>query len=459
MVSALATVSARYGSSTIRVEAARVLSEMACDNAEARAACEGLIAHRNLLIRHFAALGLLRSGVFTREVLRYVALFFQGDEDIRQDIVVILRSRGAEALREIRAAIDEDDARAGFSLLHALGSLHTGIVEEVGQLLRSSNPAIRLSAAILLRDWQVPFGEYLHVVEDIFTSGELSLRLKAGAILRKSMLPTPGLWEIIVEGLQAGSILVRMDTTDLLTQWGAQDASVREASCALITNNEIALTLLPALQSWGSEIKPILVDLLSSESSHHRLGAARLLDRWGNTDIDFTAPLMEVLAGESGYPRLEAARFLRGRGVAGATVLQVLMESLETGEEYPRNEASRLLNEWGAQDRGVRDAVSDMLGSDNVDAVLASERLLAGWGTENFDLIERWVRATTPEPWEALAGCQHVLNGRSPNAHQSALLAKITTEQDSDDPQLRDTRAKLRTWLWSRLEPAKRQSS
>ena len=137
----------------VRMEAARLLSNVAAEQEAARALCQRLLQDGDADVRCHAALGLARAGDRGRGV--WVALATYGSSFAHAESAVgeFLVGLGEEARRALVALLRAPDARvrlAAAAVLERLGRADAPVVEALVALLRDPDARVRRSAADVL---------------------------------------------------------------------------------------------------------------------------------------------------------------------------------------------------------------------------------------------------------------------------------------------------------------------
>ena len=472
------TLLATHEEPQVRISVARLLSNVAAQNGAAHAACRDMMRDLDSNVRCNAALGLARSGDFSRPVWEALAHFNSAAAGIYETVGDFIRTIPQAAAEELTAAAASTvgaSLRTRLGLVALVGMLAPAkdyAVSVLYTLLDDENSRIKLEAADLLRTL-VPAGERIPAVlvsllddDDRFIRRTAAERLLK--VLRRDQTPA------------VATLLALLDDTEY---WSRQSA----------------LWELTQLAHADDSVVSALRQTLASADAHMRFNAAALLNQAGNVSEDVVDALTQALDDHAPWIRLTAAHVLEASGYPSIRTSKISDELLRDPDPRTRFQASlfhevrkksrpleQILDDMAndhncpARDeaRDMRDRLKDYgrLGADflfaSSDALLQAEGIrtldsLRGMGmvlnglpgagfpayTTWKECIESVAIAAGANSAETLATLLRVIDGEALSRQDGVMLGSIIQIDKDDTESQSQAKRWLAQWLWHKLEP------
>jgi HEAT repeat protein len=467
----------------VRMEAARLLANVADTSDRARDACGALLEDRYPDVRCHAALGLARSGRFTDAVWlalsRYdsahahlgtavedfltaapddaiaslVALLRRGRPETRRAAVKLLvaaRRDDERAVAALTATLAVNDPGPRFEaarLLCELGRADERTVAALTATLGVNDATLRRRAARLLGDLGRSDERVVAALRARLAMNDPRLRYQAARLLCELGRTDDGVVAVLIGTLANAASGSWQEAAQLLLDRGRTDQRVADALTGAVAGDDPwlryqAAKLLCELGRADDRVLAALVLTLAADASGLRSQAAALLGQVGRTDGRVVAMLTDTLATEDSRLRFEAASLLAELGRAGEPVTAALRASVQASDPRLRYEAARLLCELGRADEGVVATLGSALAAGAPELSYQAARLLGELGRTDERVAAVLAATMTAGPRRLRFQAARLLTelGRTDEPVMAALGAAMSVE---DDPWLRYQAARL----------------
>jgi len=307
----------------VRMEAARLFSNVTVDNAKVRALCEELLDDNNEYLDEgvlcHAALGLARSGDYRPEVWRALV-------------------RCQNSLFHIEDPVREFWVEASNEALDSLFSFLN--VEE--------NVELRIGMVRLLQEMERADEQIAETLFSWMTAADTRLRLESATLLYEMGYVNEQVVEILFSLLTVDDTKLRLGTAGLLQWMGYADERVAETLFSLLTVDDLRLRLEAAelLQEMGcmdEQVIDALVPCLIDGGFIVRDDASLMLQEMGKTDENVVATVASWLSANDPRLRLEAAELLQKMNLAEENVIETLFELLSANSLNKCHQADMML--------------------------------------------------------------------------------------------------------------------
>ncbi len=387
---------AKHENWQVRMEATRLFSNVAADNAEARQLCEDLLKDIED-VRCYAALGLARCDDMRKEVWKALSIFFhyKFDEIAAREFLARAQPSAANL---VLPWLTDDNAIMRYQaalLLHGMGRADERVAEVLIPLLNSEDAELKYGAAQLLE----AMGRTDDAAEDM-PSSVLRYPDRVGA---------------------AQDLLNRMKIT----------------SAYLVGRRE-------APDSWGPD---------SSWTRTQYSDAVCLLHEMGKADEQAVDTLFSYLSNEDAKTRHDAARLLHEMGVEDERVMEALLSLLKSEDAAWRCIAAESLHEMGKGDSQVVEALLSLVAGKPTIFRHPAKHLLQIMGKTDESIVKFFLHLTEVDTEKTSLVCCKVLEKQSLTADDVKTLRDLVRQQKNDTSEQKEARRWLFEWLFEALEP------
>jgi hypothetical protein len=474
-ISALAPL-AKYEEWEVRMEAARLFSNVTTDNAEARSLCEQMLEDDDPDVRCHAALGLARAGDNRLEVWRSVMMFMRPYTHVKPAVLEFMAGRAEDSVAALQSALlseDYSERHYSFQAARLLG-YQQQVRDFLLEQLSAESPGVRFAAARKLTEAYSSIDQVSETLRSLLNAGwadESGKREEAESLLSlyesdndqpendQPENDTEALYAQLISGsyssvYQAMRSLQNAGEPDekiarsLTTQLGDDDPSVRYTVAANLIR----------LGSIDEPVVTALTSCLTAEDAPLRVKAAQMLFRIGRAGQDVVDSLRPLLDSTDVSVQVPAA-FLLGRlSSVSEEVINALLTILIEDKAGERIVALSILKANDLTRDAVIKRLLSRLNADDLEDRVKTAALLTQLGSGDAAL-ETVAKMASPQPWAALGAFDKILKCQ-PLAHDDGeALAALTTIQDDDSPAQRKARELIFSWLWQKLEPQNKEAA
>jgi HEAT repeat protein len=467
-ISALAPL-VEYHDWEVRMEAARIFSNVTSENAEALALCERLLEDTDSDVRCHAALGLARVGDNRPEVWLALLKFHGYGAYIKPAFREFLVANSGVAKAAWTPLLDSKEAEMRRSAAMALYEIRQSSNKALKVLvadLNASDPQLRLKAAMSLL-WLNNMDERaIATLSSLVTAAIADDDSYAGLSALGALLRVPKHEKIVdtaASWLNFADLELRYYAAEYLMKIGRTDDETIAPLLSQLTVDDPYQRLKAAITSrWmGRETEDVfeaLASCLIAEDITVLFQAAQAIYEMGRADNRVAHALTALLNSEDPEIKFEAARLLRKMGQEDDNVVTALFSIAANNDSYFRTSAVQELAEMGrADDRLVSMLHSQVTAGESTSRFEAANLLkAAGRGDVALETIAKMADA---QPWVALGACQKVLKHEKLSLADGEALAEIVSMREGDSSERRKARAWLFDWLWGMIEPQERAAA
>lgn len=450
----------------VRMEAARLFSNVTSDNAEAVTLCKNLLSDRDTDVKCHAALGLARAGDNRPEVWQALVNFRTSLAHIEAAALEFFTENASKItpiLSSFLASENLDLRIDAANLLHTLGEVDHAVTDMLRELLTASEIKISLRAAQMLVSMGA--GDN-NVVETLITLATLEIPSEQRYISTRSlrtlveMAPKDQrVIDIVVTKLTAGGEH-SFEIAYSLRQLGQlNEKTAAKVLSQLVTDNPAeryrTANLLNAMGWPKKDIIEPLYSVLEDSNLKLRTSAANLLYGLGERDQRISDVLFAALESDNKNLHYSIALSLMRKGRTEKRVIDELISQLSAGEIYFPDDAMSLLRDipW-AQEKAISNLVSN-LSTGTPQLIVNTARRLWEFGREEI-AIEAWAKLLDPHPWAALGAWQKIKACQPLTRADSEALLNLTTGRQEDSAEQKVAREWIFHSIWETLEPKER---
>jgi HEAT repeats/NACHT domain len=460
-ISALAPL-ADYNNWEVRMEVARVFSNVTTENAEALTLCRRLLGDVDGDVRCHAALGLARADEMRPEVWLGLLRFDSGYTQMKPAAREFLAARLDEAEAAWIPLLESDDEELRDRALWALRGIRrlpAGVLDNLFSGLETDDRQTRIDAALQL----ISLGKNDERIFDIFLAeltadgaSEIDKEKAFWSLMEVVESSDARTTEIMYTWVVSDSSMLIDKASFYFSRFGQADDLMTTRLLALLAdeNRAVRFNVAWVLYRMGNRDEKVFdafVAALDSEDVDTRLIAARILRDERRLEERVIETLSPLLNNESAYVRLEAAQLLTAMKAAGEEVVNALLPIVTNDEDF-KVSAVQILSEYVEAKKRVQDALLAQLTAGDVQSRLQTANLIRVAGLRDLAL-ETIARMVEPRPWAALGAFQKVLNGQEITREDGDALSVLVSVRDGDTEVQKQARELLFRWLWEALEP------
>lgn len=471
-VSALAPL-AKYNHWEVRMEAARVFSNLTTENAEALGLCKQLSEDEDADVACHAALGLARAGDTRPEIWLSLLNYDNGVTHMKPAAREFLAGRMEEAKAAwvpLLESPDEDLRGRALWALRGINQIPARVLNDLASTLESGEPERHLRAAFELEDLGKGNEKTFDAMLSALTSEEVGDEEKDSAFWRlaaKAPADTR-IIDVMVAWLASGPARLQNDAAFYIRNAENVDDLTMLKLLPLLSHEEFASRLrvastLYTLGDKGEQVFDVIAAALDSDDLDARRNAATLLKDDKRAEEKVLQALLSLLDSEDDHARIQAARLLKERKYEDEKITEVLLSIATTGQKFIafnfyRESAVRVLMEDDGAKGRVRDTLLPQLNDQDVELRLRAATLIKEAGDVN-SALEAVARVAEPQPWAALGACQKVFSGQRITREDGEALAGLVSVRDGDTGFQQQARGLLFNWLWKALEPQEKAAA
>jgi HEAT repeat protein len=462
-VSALAPL-AESTNRSLRMEAARLFSNVAGENDSARQLCEDLLDDQDEGVRCHAALGILRSADYRTEAWSALARFQRSDAHIEPAVRAFFTEIPPAALASLRSELlSAEDVSVRYNaawLLHELGRAEEAeVVPVLTELLSADDAHVRLRAARLLHLLgQDEEAMMVPVLTELLRERNLIMAQEATKLLKHLSRAEEAI-RVLTELLGDERGFMRLQAASMLHQLGRDEEVVRMlpewlAAADVNVRFHAAWLVHHMFRAEEVEVVPALTELLGEEDlgSIWRNQVVWMLKEQSAAEEAIPA-LTKLLSAEDVSVRYNAAWLLHELGRAEeAEVVPVLTELLSADDAHVRFQAARLLHQLD-RDEEVVPMLLEWLAAENTFVHLQAASLLVQIGRADQQVQEQVARIAEPQSLEELLVLwRRVVRGDLISNTEGQVLAGMLSVHPGDSVVQQGARRLLFSWLWEKME-------
>lgn len=462
IVTALAPL-ADYDDWRVRMEAARVFSNVTTENPEALASCGKLLSDGDPDVRCHAALGLARAGDRRPEIWQKLLKYYSGLTHMKPAALEFLVANLDEAKAAWIPLLKSDDPILRNRVLWALRGVRqipADMLDNLFSELNAADPKQRLAAAVQLESLGKNDERMSAIFLSALTADWASESEKYSAwrnLTRESTAVDARIVGIMTEWFASSSGFLQEIATTYLPGYAQADDSAKSTLFALLSGENSAVRFRAArtLYSMGNRDEKVfdaLVAALNDDYFYKRLGAAEILRAEQRSEERVIGALSPFLNNDDLDVRLEAARSLMALKYDGEAVVNALLPLATADEDYRGERAVEILSEDDRTKEMVRNALLPQLTADDIQLRLQAARRMGMVGSVEVAL-EAVAKVVEPQPWVALGAYQKILNGQGLTYEDGKVLCNMVSVRDGDTDVQKQARELLFDWLWEAIEP------
>ena len=463
----------------VRMEAARLLSNVATRDEAARARCQDMMGDKDSDVRCHAALGLARAGDFSPRIWQALGHFRSVYTGINETVRDFIGTLPEEAVEKLTAAVRSTEAdpiptRQGLvALVGLLAPTNKHGANTLRALLGDENASVKLEAAGLLCTLTPTDDRIAPVLVGLLSEDDRYTRLRAAELLLAALRQ---------DQMRAVETLMALSNDD--KDWARQSA----------------LWALAQLVRVDESVVSVLKQDLTSVDPQTRFNAAALLNQAGCVDEEVAEALTAALEYSDPWIRLTAAHVLESSGLVDECTARVNDELLIDEDSWTRFQASlfrelrnsirpldQILEDMARDDEcTAQEEVRDIFwrfneyGLPGIDRLLScDDARLQGEGiralkalkfmasvidyndpTPRFPVgttLQERIRITAKRAHigsrRAMKTLQRVLEDEELSTQDGNALGVMTRINEKDGQSRRVAKTWLAQWLWSKLEP------
>jgi HEAT repeat protein len=475
----------KYPNWEVRMEAARLFSNLAASDAKARDLCRRLLADSDEDVRCHAALGLARAGEYAETILtalyRSVESAFPHNSSAVRDFFnsapspawTSLRSCLSTDHRELRyraAALLDKLGRADEQVVSALLSCLSGderwlrsraaellvklgrtdqqVVPALRSCLSADDPALRHGAAEVLAKLGHADEQVVSALRSCLSADDPWLRSSAAALLENLGRADEQVVSALRSCLSADESWLRSSAAELLGKLGRADEQVVSALRSCLSADERwvrshAAELLGKLGYADEQVVFTIRSWLLADESALRQGAAEALGKLGCADEQVISALRSCLSADDPGLRSRVAEVLGKLGYADEQVVSALRSCLSVDEPWLRSDAAKVLEKLGRGDEQVVCALRSWLSADDPRVRSSAAEVLEKLGRADENSLATLVAAIDSKATDAISACRKLHRRIWPAEHEAKSLAALLFSRE---------RQPDRQWLFSWVE-------